>query len=73
MLKMAGAPAHPAVRIVIGLIVIGLGVARHSGPPALIIGGVLVLWGTAAVLRLDAGGRDAGGRGAGGPRGGRRR
>jgi hypothetical protein len=57
MLKMAGIDTHPAVRILIGVAVIALGIARGA-MVALIVGGVLVVWGIVAVLsRADAGSR----------------
>lgn len=54
MLKMTGAPLHPGIRILIGAVVIAIGLVRHSTAP-LIIGGVLIVWGVAAVLGLAGG------------------
>ena len=58
MLKMAGVQLHPAVRILIGAVLIGVGLLRHTAP-GVVIGAVLVVWGLAAVLGLTGGGRDA--------------
>jgi hypothetical protein len=58
MLKMAGVQLHPAVRILIGGVLIALAIARHT-TLGLFVGIVLVVWGFAAVLGLMAGGRDA--------------
>ena len=57
MLRMAGVQLHPAVRILIGGVLIALGVARHT-IPGLVVGIVLVVWGLAAVLGLATGHRD---------------
>jgi hypothetical protein len=58
MLKMAGIQTHPALRILIGVALIALGIARHRATVPLIIGGVLIVWGIAAVLDLTRSGRD---------------
>ena len=58
MLRMAGVQLHPAVRVLIGGVLIALGIARHT-VPGLVIGIVLVVWGLAAVLGLTVGDRDA--------------
>ena len=58
MLRMAGIQLHPAVRVLIGGVLIALGIARHT-IPGLVVGIVLVVWGLAAVLGLTAGNRDA--------------
>ena len=58
MLRMAGVQTHPAMRILIGGVLIALGIARHT-VPGLVIGIVLVVWGLAAVLGLTVGDRDA--------------
>jgi uncharacterized membrane protein YidH (DUF202 family) len=57
MLRMAGVQGHPAVRILIGVVLIALGIARHTAA-GMVIGVVLVLWGFAAVLRFTATDRD---------------
>ena len=57
MLRMAGVQGHPAVRILIGVVLIALGIARHTGAGT-VIGIVLVLWGIAAVLGFTATKRD---------------
>ena len=57
MLKMAGVQLHPAVRILIGGVLIAVGIGRHTAP--LVVGILLVVWGLAAVLGLTAGRRDA--------------
>jgi hypothetical protein len=54
MLKMAGFELHPAIRIVIGAIILGIGLARGATAP-LIIGGALVVWGIVAVLGMAIG------------------
>lgn len=54
MLKMTGLELYPAIRIVIGAVIGGIGLARDSTVP-LIIGGVLVVWGILAVLALAVG------------------
>jgi hypothetical protein len=59
MLRMAGVQAHPAVRILIGGVLIALGIARHDAVPALVVGTVLIVWGFAAVLALAGGRRNA--------------
>jgi len=58
MLRMAGIQLHPAVRVLIGGVLIALGIARHT-IPGLVVGIVLVVWGLAAVLGLATGDRDA--------------
>lgn len=58
MLKMAGVRLHPAVRILIGGVLIALAIARHTAL-GLVVGVLLVVWGFAAVLGLTAGGPDA--------------
>jgi len=58
MLRMAGVQLHPAVRVLIGGVLIALGIARHT-VPGLVVGIVLVVWGLAAVLGLTVGDRDA--------------
>jgi len=58
MLRMAGVQLHPAVRILIGGVLIALGIARHTAL-GVVVGIVLVVWGLAAVLGLTAGDRDA--------------
>jgi len=57
MLRMAGVRLHPAVRVLIGAVILGIGLTRHHATPALVIGAVLIVWGLAAVLGL-AGGDD---------------
>ena len=57
MLRMAGVRAHPALRILIGAVILGVGLMRHHATPALVIGAVLIVWGVAAMLGL-AGGDD---------------
>ncbi len=59
MLKMAGVETHPAVRILIGAVLVVLGLARHSATPALFIGAVLVLWGLVAVVSSGRDRQDA--------------
>jgi hypothetical protein len=59
MLRMAGVQTHPALRILIGGILIVLGLVRGTAP-GVVIGVVLVIWGVAAVLGLAAGHRDGG-------------
>lgn len=54
MLKMAGVQTHPAIRIVIGVIIGAIGLARDTTVP-LIVGGVLVVWGIVAVLGMAVG------------------
>jgi len=54
MLKMAGLELHPAIRLVIGVIIGGIGLIRGSTAP-LIIGGVLVAWGIVAVIGMAVG------------------
>ena len=54
MLKMAGLQTHPALRIVIGIVIGAIGVARNTTAP-LVIGGVLVAWGIVAVLGMAIG------------------
>ena len=58
MLRMAGVQLHPAVRILIGGVLIAVGIGRHTAP-GLVVGILLVVWGVAAVLDLTAGRRDA--------------
>jgi hypothetical protein len=58
MLRMAGVQGHPAVRILVGVVLIALGIARQTGA-GIVIGVVLVLWGIAAVMRFAATDRDA--------------
>lgn len=50
MLKMTGVQLHPRVRILIGAVFVAIGLLRHNGIAMLIVGGVLVAWGIAAVL-----------------------
>ncbi|MGH2893969.1 MAG: hypothetical protein ACRDPM_12000 [Solirubrobacteraceae bacterium] len=45
---------HPAIRIVLGAIILAIGLARDTTGP-LIIGGALVVWGIVAVLALAVG------------------
>lgn len=49
MLKQAGVQTHPAMRIVIGVIIGALGLARGATAPV-IIGGALVMWGIVAAV-----------------------
>ena len=63
MLKLAGVQTHPALRILIGAALIVLGIARDRATVPLIIGGVLVVWGIAAVLDLTRPARDQHGSG----------
>ncbi len=54
MLKIAGVQLHPGVRILIGAVFVGIGLMRHNGTAMMIIGGLLVVWGIAAVLDVGA-------------------
>jgi hypothetical protein len=54
MLKMAGVQTHPAIRILIGVVIGTIGLASNTTAP-LIIGGVLVAWGILAVLTMAVG------------------
>jgi hypothetical protein len=59
MLRMAGVRVHPALRILIGAVILGIGLMRHHATPALVVGAVLIAWGIAAVLGLARGGDEA--------------
>jgi hypothetical protein len=60
VLKLAGVQTHPALRILIGAVLIAVGVARHDAGVPLIVGGVLIVWGIAAVLSVARSGRSQG-------------
>ena len=63
MLRLAGVRLHPAMRLVIGLAFLAVGLARHGGGKAMmVVGAVLLVWalidGAGRVLGAASGGRD---------------
>ena len=60
MLRMAGIRLHPGMRVLLGIVLMGVGLLKHHAAPLIVIGAVVGLLGLVSMAGGAAGGGDDG-------------